>query len=92
MNAELLGRARHGLRDGTLPPDDARAFGAHSAGTLCAVCGERIVRGNAQIDLESGTTDVRVSLHPECHIAWAKARHLVESEKLVFALPYGFPW
>jgi hypothetical protein len=90
MNPKLLDCALRALRCGTLPPDDARVFGAKSAGTVCAVCGESITVGSEQIDLESETTNLKASVHPACHIAWHHA--LVETGQPVSVLPHGLPW
>ncbi len=72
MNPDLVARARHGLRDGTLPVSDTTVCGTKSAGATCFVCNETISAGSTMIELERQPKNV--PMHPECYMAWDYAR------------------
>ncbi len=83
MNDECILRekAQEAIRSGKLPtgrPD--RTFGGPGSGIACAVCGERVMREQVELEIEfnrHGTTPGldTYHLHPLCFAAWEFESH-----------------
>jgi len=83
MNDErmLREKAQEAIRSGTLPtgkPD--RMFGGPGNGSACAVCGERVMREQMELEIEFNRHDTTPGLdtyhlHPPCFAAWEFERH-----------------
>ena len=82
----LREQAREAIRSGTLPtrkPD--RTYGGTGSSLDCAVCGRRVAREQAELEIEFSRNGMtagvdRDHLHPRCYAAWEFERTKVEAD------------
>jgi hypothetical protein len=77
----LQATAREAIRTGRLPArPPSRTLGGMGGGERCALCGETIRHDQMEVELEfarsSGAATVveKYRFHPQCCIAWERAR------------------
>ena len=78
MDDDLCQRARSLVADGALPADaKTLTYGGVASGrSRCRLCGELIVAGQPEIELECNgpaAYAAAIVLHPSCHQAWLRA-------------------
>ncbi len=74
MTYELRQLSRQRLEARELPEDsDGWIVGGPSAGTICGLCGQPIVRGSPEIELQwsPSTALHKLAIHAECHSVWS---------------------
>ena len=64
------------LHEGRLPPRRPdRTYGGHGSGVVCAICGLKTIKEDAELEIEFDRDDGnpgmdRHYLHPPCFAAW----------------------
>jgi len=74
MTYELRQLSRQRLEARELPDEcDGWTVGGPSAGAICGLCDQPIVRGSPEIELRwiASTAMQKVTMHADCHLVWS---------------------
>ena len=80
--SRLMQLARQRLDEGALPELAGNTtLGGMSAGAHCRLCGEAILTGHPEIEVQwiDDSVPRSVTLHPPCHAAWLRVASTPES-------------